>query len=135
MNALDTYDKAYEAIALTEELIERAAPVAKLMAELRDYKSYPDQDDISIQDGEIVAQWTIYYGCGDYEDEYMTIPLEYLYDDNWVKDMNEQLMLEREKKVAEERARKERAEADRLERERQQYLKLKEKFEGGENAD
>lgn len=123
-------DEAYAVIAVTEDLLKKAAPVAKIMAEIKGYRAYPDEDEIIIRGGELVAEWEIHYGCGNYEVEYMAIPLEYLFDDGWVEEMNEQLMLERAKKEEEERKRKERAEADRLERERQQYLKLKEKFEG-----
>jgi hypothetical protein len=111
-----------------EELQLLAVPVARQLLELEtgSYHSV-DEDDIDVRYGCL----RVTYGtscCGEWEDNYETIPLEYLFDDNWMVEAKAEM---ERRKVAEAEAlriKKAKAKAAADNSEREQYLALKAKY-------
>jgi hypothetical protein len=128
MNRITSIEQAEDLLELVEELRQRATPIAKLMSELKGYRYHPDIDEIVITDEGIYANWTTDYCCGESEEDSMHIPLDYLFNDNWIDNAKAQIELEKRRQEEEARKRREREAAAKLERERKEYLKLKEKF-------
>jgi len=96
-------------ISQYEELQRSLEPIANTLLELRHSKSKIDFEDIQIQTGGIFVDYEEYEGCGNYTEHSMQIPIEYLFEKDWV---------ETAKKKIEERAVKETIK-------RQLYLEIK----------
>lgn len=111
-----------------EELQRMAAPIAKQLIAIQHRSDYHvDPDQISVEDGALMANWETFC-CGDSEYHDIYIPLKYLFDEDWQKDAQEQIDKQRAAEAEVKRVRAEKAKLATAERERQQYLKLKEKF-------
>lgn len=128
---LENEDDVLTLLQATEDLCMRALPIAKVMAEKEyGYKSL-DVYDIKIEDGHLTYEFEKSLCCGEWETISDVIPTRYLFDETYVEEI--QAELEEKKRQEEERKRKEqeRAEIARKAREYNQYLKLKEQYEGG----
>lgn len=95
---------------------------------------YASLEDIDIEGDEITGEIELsfevnYCGCcpGDYES--YTLPIDYLWDDDWVgreKEKRAEAERQREKRKAEEKTKEDK---ERKERRYQSYLKMKEEYE------
>lgn len=123
---------------LVEEYISKFCDYKEHLENLEfdpyDYDNKADNDGDPWLDNNTISFTTYAYYCGccgpDYE--YYAIPLSYLWDDDWQE--QERATREAKKLAEEERKAKEKAEAEK-ERERkryEQFLKMKEEFEGGD---
>lgn len=114
-----------------EELQKIAAPVATRLIELQEgIKEEIEPDEITIEYGDLYAKWTEWGRCGDYDERSTLIPLDYLFDENWMAKAGEEIRRKREEKAEKERLAKLKEEEAKRNRELNQYLKLKEKYEG-----
>lgn len=107
----------------------------------KDYKKefvggkYASLEDIDIEGDEITGKIELvfdvnYCGCCSGEYESYTLPIDYLWDDDWVgceKEKRAEAQRQREKRKAEEKVKEDK---EREERRYQGYLKMKEEYEG-----
>ena len=111
-----------------EALRELAQPIAEEIAKLENKPGQIDDEEITIEDGVLYANWETYC-CGGSDYHSVRIPLEYLFDDDWLKEAQSERLrknLEAVKKKQEEDAKKERlAKARRYE----EYLDLRKEFD------
>ena len=124
-----TLEQANEITSGYSDLIELAIPIANRLAKVKGYDHEFDRFELSYNGGgEIDAEWSEYIGCGDYDGHEMEIPLEYLFDDDFIKKAEEEQKLadERAKEAYNQREKDRKNAADN--REKEQYLKLKEKW-------
>lgn len=109
----------------------QAATIATLMLKLKGVNNTTiDPEEITFEDGNMYAKYTTYLCCGEYEDNTLFIPDHYLFDESWMEVAKAKI--EQEKQLAAERARLKKAAEDdaKKKREYNEYLKLKNKFEG-----
>jgi len=115
--------------------LEKAAK--KLAEDYRDKfvgGKYASLEDIDIEGDEITGEIQLsfevmYCGCCPGEYESYTLPISYLWDDDWVgreKEKRAEALRQREKRKAEEKAKQDK---EREERRYQGYLKMKEEYE------
>lgn len=128
---MNSIEEAEQLIEQIEQLKKRAVPIAKKMIELETGREpWIDEDDIVIKCGDLVAIDS-YSCCGSYDEQSYTIPLWYLFDKDWEEQATKRI---EQRKLAEQK-RKEREKEERekkaQERKYNEYLKLKEQFEGG----
>jgi hypothetical protein len=128
-------EQAEALIEQYQELMRKAAPIATRLAKLQGYSNTIDEDECRIDEyGDIIAEWEEYLGCSSYEDHSITVPLEYLFDDDYLTKAEEKQRREDEEKKRryeeEQRIKKEKAAKEKEERDRKKYLELKAKYEG-----
>lgn len=113
-----------------EEIQQMAVPIAEIMLELElDRPVTVEPNEIVVEDGMLQAKVEVDYRCGDWQTYTRYIPTEYLFDHEWEKKFKHELALAHEKKMEEKRLAQAKARREKEDRERQEYLKLKAKFE------
>lgn len=125
INNIEDVEKIIEQF---EELQMIAVPVAQELAKLENEPGQISDEDINIEDGLLYATWETYC-CGSSDYHSVRIPLEYIFDEDWLKEAKAKKLqknLEAVKKRQEEDAKKERlAKAQRYEK----YLDLRKEFD------
>lgn len=112
---LDTYE------AFQEKLMDRVIEIVKIMC-TAEKKKYYDVESLDFLDNNTVEAKT-------YNDYYYIFPKSYLFkDDDWIEEFKQELIRIAEAKVKYEEREKELKE----QAERQEYERLKAKFEQGE---
>lgn len=131
---MNTIEEAQALIEQFEQLQERAAKVATTLIQLEHNRSTTiDSDEVILECGGLYANWEEYCGCGDYDSHHTHIPLNYLFDKNWVEEASAIIQQREADAAKKEQERIKKAEKATVDRERKQYLKLKAKYEGEES--
>ncbi len=122
-------DELYDFLEQITELQRKAADIATTMNKLEGRKGSISDEEITFEDGTIYAEYEEYMGCSEWETHTFPIPLSYFFDDSYIEQAKEKIRLrkEEEKRKKEEAAAKRKLEAEK--REREQYEKLKAKFD------
>ena len=124
------YEDAEKIIEQFGEIQEMAAPIAERMFELEHDRSINiSPEEIIVDGGSLYAKTYEWHRCDDWKDEHeFYIPLEYLFDDDWAKPLEEKREEERKQKIRLAMMKQEREEKEKREREFEQYMELKKKF-------
>ncbi len=129
--SIKTIDEAYELMEQFEELQRRAVPVAEQLFEIENDRCVSiDQEEITVESGGLYANFTEYGRCGHYEEHSLHIPLEHLFDTEWMDKAMAKVEARRGAEREEKRLREEKAEQKAIEDRLKQYRKLKLEFEG-----
>ena len=129
---MKTVDDAVRVIEEFGEIQRLAAEVATDLLSLEWNRPVAvDPEEITVEDGELYANFEEYLGCSDYESHHRLIPVEYLFDAEWKEKAKAELARKHAEKQEKKRLAAEKAKRDKEDRERRQYLALKAKFEGG----
>jgi len=116
-----------------EDMMRHIGEVAELVYKARNpnarYAPF-DIEDCSIQIGccGIDIGWTEYSYCGDHERDSMYLPIEYLWNDDWVEKEKVKQEEEARKRKENEERQKKLQEAAAQKRKYDQYLELKKQF-------
>ncbi len=110
-----------------EELQRLAAPIATLVIKLKyGVDINIDADDIMLDGGQLYVDWEIYHSYDDTESRQSRLPLEYIFDPDWITGARKQIQKKEEDDAKKEQARFIKAKLATVARERKQYFKLKE---------
>ena len=112
------------------ELREKALPIAEAIAKLEGKPGQIDDEEITIEDGDLYANWETYC-CGGSDYWQVRIPLEYLFDEDWQEKAQAEIQRREEAEAERKRVASEKAKKAAQEREHKKYLELKAKYEGG----
>lgn len=125
---INNIEDVQKTIKQFEELQQLATPVAQELAKLENYPGQILDEEIVVEYGALYAKWETYI-CGGSDYHEIKIPLEYLFDDEWLEEAKAEKLrknLEAVKKKQEEDAKKERlAKAQRYEK----HLELCKEFD------
>jgi hypothetical protein len=135
MNTIKNIDDFYDMMGKWEEVSEKAADIATAMLKLEGFtRAYFDSDDAKIENGDICFTYDDYH-CGESDYHSVTVPPEYLFDDDWLVNAKEELRKRKEREANKERIRKENEAKRAEEAERKKYFELKAKFETDATAE
>lgn len=129
-NSDEVYDMS-EAVRFFKEKIER---VAERYCKAIGKTAYFDIDECEIDIGHntIHLRWTEHDRCGGWDTETLDIPVQFLWEDDWEKGLEEQRKQKEEEERKKKEAQKKRDKEALEKRQYEQYQALKRKFEGGE---
>ena len=114
---------------IKEILTEKVEEVLKLKYELENGEKYcGDIIDLEKYNDEINIETEWENGYGDYKKIFYTLPMDYLFDNQWQEKVKDQLERKRLKKEAEERILKENWKIKNEQREKELYERLKRKY-------
>lgn len=132
-----TIEREDDLAVMSEALIslrERAQPIAQLLLELKGIDAIADEDNIYIEGAHAYLKYYTYH-CGERDEHDLLISSEYLFNEEKKEELKTKVAMKR-KADANEAKRKALAEMDTAKRkDYEQYLKLKQQFEGGLDAD
>ena len=91
------------------------------------------QDDCDIwypgQGLHYLVDWEDYDKCGDYYGQSLKVPIKYLWEDDWAKDLREEKIRKNLEAIRKQKEKEEKDKIARDARQYKQYLALKKKFE------
>ena len=125
-------------IEAAHKILERAAPIAQKMYDINpNTYARGSIDKISINDEDgpyIYAEWSEWSSCGCNDEGSFEIPISYLTDSDWLDKEHARIEAEKERARKAKEAREEREriarEKKKEEKDREEYARLKAKFEG-----